>query len=177
MLTQEEAYQFIRSRRFAVISTTMEDGWPESALIGIAVTRSLELVFDTIDSTRKCMNLRRDPRASLVIGWRGDYLAHTGGFETIQYSGIADEPIGAELEQLRATYFDAHPEGHSRETWPGLTYFRVRPRWLRYSTYYKPRVIAELTIEPGKAKPRDKGRVSDNPGNDTVASASGRSFS
>lgn len=148
MLTREEAYQFIRPRRFAVISTTMDDGWPESALIGIAVTRELEIIFDTVDTTRKCANLRRDPRASLVIGWRGDYLAHTGGYQTMQYCGIAEEPSGAELERLLPTYFDAHPEGHSREAWPGLTYFRIRPRWLRYSTYYRPRTIAELTIEP-----------------------------
>jgi hypothetical protein len=148
MLTRAEAYQFIRARRFAVISTTMEDGWPESALIGIAVTRGLEIIFDTTDATRKCANLRRDPRASLVIGWRGDYIAHTGGYQTMQYCGTADELKGAELERLLPTYFDAHPEGHSRENWPGLTYFRIRPRWLRYSTYYRPRAIAELTIEP-----------------------------
>jgi hypothetical protein len=148
MLTREEAYQFIRARRFAVISTTMEDGWPESALIGIAVSRELEIIFDTTDATRKCANLRRDPRASLVIGWRGDYLAHTGGYQTMQYCGTACELKGMELERFLPTYFNAHPEGHAREGWPGLTYFRIRPHWLRYSTYYRPRTIAELTFEP-----------------------------
>jgi len=148
MLTPEEAYLFIRPRRFAVISTTMADGWPESALVGIAVTRDLEIIFDTTDSTRKCANLRRDPRASFVVGWVGDHVSHTGGHQTIQYCGIADEPKGAELERLRATYLDVHPDGISRSSWPGLTYFRVQPRWLRYSTYYRPRTIAELTIEP-----------------------------
>jgi hypothetical protein len=146
MLTREEAYLFIRARRFAVISTTIEDGWPESALIGIAVTRDLELVFDTTDATRKCANLRRDPRAAFVIGWRGDYLAHTGGYQTMQYAGIADEPKDEELLRLLKIYLAAHPEGMQRKGWPGLTYFRVRPRWLRYSTYYRPRVISEMSF-------------------------------
>ena len=146
MLTRDEAYTFIRARRLGVISTIMDDGSPEAALIGIAVTPELELIFDTVDTTRKCANLRRDPRAALVIGWRGDYLNHTGGFETMQCNGIADEPQGEELARVLDVYFAMHPEGQSRQGWPGLTYFRVRPRWLRYSSYYRPRAIAELTL-------------------------------
>jgi Pyridoxamine 5'-phosphate oxidase len=159
MMTREEIYLFVRARRFAVVSTIMDDGSPESALVGIAVTPDLELIFDTTDSTRKCANLRRDPRAAFVIGWRGDYLAHTGGFQTMQYSGVADEPQGEELSRLLDIYLAAHPEGAERRNWPGLTYFRVRPRWVRYSTYYRPRQIEEISFPPGRTENLLKARV------------------
>jgi hypothetical protein len=84
-------------------------------------------VFDTLSSTRKCQNLRRDPRIALVVGWDDD--------RTAQYEGIADEPEGAELTRVKEIYFSVFPDGREREHWPGITYFRVRPVWLRYSDF------------------------------------------
>jgi hypothetical protein len=54
---------------------------------------------------------------------------------TVQYEGIADEPSGTELEQLKQVYYAAYPDGPGRLSWPGLIYVRVRPTWLRYSDY------------------------------------------
>ena len=138
MLERNEIYEFIRVRRLAVASTVAANGAPQAALVGIAVTPDLEIIFDTTDATRKCPNLRRDPRIALVIGWDGD--------QTLQIEGVADEPKGEELDRLKAVYFAAHPDGTQREGWPGLTYFRVKPRWLRFSNYDRPRRIEELTI-------------------------------
>jgi len=45
---------------------------PESALVAIAVTEDLEIVFDTLDSTRKYRNLISNPKASVVVGWEGE---------------------------------------------------------------------------------------------------------
>jgi hypothetical protein len=33
------------------------------------VTDDLEIVFDTLSTTRKCQNLRKCPKISLVVGW------------------------------------------------------------------------------------------------------------
>jgi hypothetical protein len=113
----------------------------QAALIGIAVTDSFEIVFDTLDTTRKVRNLRAEPRMALVIGgWL------SGDERTVQYEGVADEPTGDDLERVRALYYAAWPDGPSRASWPGLVYVRVRPTWVRYSDFNSdPPVIVEFT--------------------------------
>lgn len=118
---------FLRAQPWAVQASVGLDGAPQAAVIGVAVTDDVELVFDTLDSTRKCQNLRRDPRIALVLGWDDG--------QTVQYDGIADEPLGDELERLRAIYLARFPDGEARRAWPGITYWRVRPRLIRYSDF------------------------------------------
>jgi hypothetical protein len=43
--------------------------------------------------------------------------------------------VGAELERLKELYLARFPDGRERAAWPGITYFRVRPAWLRYSDF------------------------------------------
>ena len=137
-VTKQELYDFIRARKFAVLATVHARGGPEAALVGIAVTPDLELIFDTTDATRKYANLEADPRIAFVIGWDKEV--------TLQYEGVADEPQGEELARLKEIYFGTFPEGVNRQDWPGLTYFRVKPRWIRFSNYYRPRRIDEMTF-------------------------------
>src|SRR5438105_1709405 len=113
-MTRTEMVAFVRSHELAVVATVATDGSPQAAVVGIAVTDALELVFDTLDTTRKCANLRARPRVAMVIGWDDE--------QTLQLEGLADEPTGAELERLRATYFAAWPDGPQRLAWPGITY-------------------------------------------------------
>lgn len=126
-MTREDLVAFVRRYRYAVEASLSPDGPPQAAVVGVAVTDQLELIFDTLDSTRKCQNLRRDPRVSFVIGWDED--------RTLQIEGLADEPNGPELDRLKAIYFERFPDGPDRQLWPGITYFRTRPRWLRFSDF------------------------------------------
>jgi hypothetical protein len=136
---QKALYDFIAAQNFAVVATNSAKGAPEAALVGIAVTPELEIIFETTEATRKCANLRRDPRASFVIGW--------GDERTLQYEGVADEPKTGELERIKDVFFAAHPDLRAHEQWPGLTYFRVKPRWIRFSSYYRPRLVEEISFE------------------------------
>ncbi|HKW10501.1 MAG TPA: pyridoxamine 5'-phosphate oxidase family protein [Gemmatimonadaceae bacterium] len=132
---------FLRAHRLAVQATASADGAPQAAVVGYAVTDDLELVFDTLASTRKAENLRINPRMAFVIGGlkRADE-------RTVQYEGIADEPSGVELERLKQIYYEVFPDGPTRLGWPGLIYVRVRPTWIRYSDYNaEPPEIVELT--------------------------------
>src|SRR5262249_20775007 len=86
----------------------------------------LELIFDTLSSTRKAQNLRRDPRIALVI-WDGE--------QTLQLEGSTDEPSGDDLQRLKPIYLAAFPNGVERERWPGITYLRVRLHWARFSDF------------------------------------------
>lgn len=77
--------------------------------------------------SRKVANLRRNPAVAFVVGG-----TTPGDERTVQYEGVADEPSGAELRRLKELYFDVFPEGRRREAWPGITYVRARPTWIRY---------------------------------------------
>jgi general stress protein 26 len=122
--------EFLRRHRLAVQASVSAAGSPQAAVVGFAVTDQFEIVFDTLDSSRKARNLRQNNRLALVIGGSND-----GDERTVQYEGVADEPSGAELERLKQVYYAAYPDGPSRLSWPGLIYVRVRPTWIRYSNY------------------------------------------
>jgi general stress protein 26 len=114
----------------AVEASVSVAGGPQAAVVGIVVTDDLEVFFDTADTSRKIDNLRRNPRIALVIG------GTTGGDErTVQYEGVADEPTGAELQRLKELYFESFPDGRERQAWPGITYLRTRPTWIRYTDF------------------------------------------
>ena len=133
---------FIRAHRWAIEATSSPGNEPQAAIIGIAVTEELELVFDTLASSRKAANLRANPRIALVIGGWND-----ADPRTVQYQGIADFPVGDALEQLKKTYFAAFPDGPTRLSWPGITYVRVKPQWVRYSDFtVEPPLISERSF-------------------------------
>jgi len=52
-MTRPELIAFIRRHRLAVVASTAPAGAPQAAVVGMAVTDELELVFDTLGTTRK----------------------------------------------------------------------------------------------------------------------------
>lgn len=135
--------EFLRRHRVAVEASVSAHGGAQAAVVGIAFTDRFEIVFDTLASSRKAQNLRRNPKVALVVGG-----LLPGEERTVQYEGIADEPSGADLERLKQTYYTVYPDGPSRLSWPGLIYVRVRPTWIRYSDFtLDPPQIVELTAE------------------------------
>ena len=62
---------------------------------------------------------------------------------TVQVEGVADEPRGTDLEQLKELYFERFHDGPTRQAWKGLIYVRVRPTWIRMSDYSAdpPRIV------------------------------------
>jgi general stress protein 26 len=139
-MTARALLDFLRSHRLAVEASVTPTGAAQAAVVGFAISDQFEIVFDTLASTRKAQNLRQNPKIALVIGGSA-----AGEERTVQYEGIADEPSGPELEQLKKVYYAAYPDGPSRLSWPGLIYVRVRPTWARYSDYTTdPPVIVEF---------------------------------
>ena len=140
-MTTAELLEFMRTQRLAVQASVGAGDTAQAALVGIGVSDSLELVFDTLDTTRKVRNLRRVAKVAFVLGgWL------IGDERTVQYEGVADEPTGEELERIKAVYFAAWPDGPARQSWPGLVYIRVCPTWIRYSDFNRdPPMIVEFT--------------------------------
>jgi general stress protein 26 len=153
-MTRDDLLRFMRSCSLAVQGSVSPSGVPQSAVVGIVVSDDLHVFFDTLDTSRKAQNLRRNPRVSFVIGG-----AAPGDERTVQYEGIADEPRGTELEALKALYLERFPDGLERLKWPGLIYIRATPTWIRYSDYScQPPDIVEFRFgESGAAeRPSDR---------------------
>ncbi len=132
-------YKFLTRHRYGVVSSLSNTGAPQSALVGIAVTLELEIIFDTLKTTRKYPNLITRPTCSVVVGWENE--------QTVQLEGLAFEPQGAELAKYQETYFAAWPDGPGRITWPEITWLVVRPTWIRYSDFSQSQpLIVEISM-------------------------------
>jgi pyridoxine/pyridoxamine 5'-phosphate oxidase len=138
-VTHADLFHFIEQSKLGVLSSIGPAGEPQSALVGFAVTDDLQIVFDTVKTSRKYGNLKARPACSFVFGWTGE--------QTIQYEGIAEELDGRQLHRYQEVYFRTWPDGPSRSQWPGIVYFLVKPKWMRYSDFDKsPPLIVEFTF-------------------------------
>ena len=136
-MTTKFIYDFITKNKYAVLSTVSEKGMPQSALVGIAVTRDLKIIFDTVTISRKYKNLIINPAIAFVIGWEDE--------QTVQYEGTARIPKDQQFDELLAVYFEVFPDGRDRkENWKDISYFYVEPRWIRYSNFNEPVQIEEM---------------------------------
>jgi uncharacterized pyridoxamine 5'-phosphate oxidase family protein len=148
-MTKQDICEFMRRHSLAVLATVSTEGTPEAALVGIAVTADLEIVFDTVRGSRKHRNLLHNPRIAFVIGWEDE--------TTLQYEGVARELHGAELRRYEEVYFRTFPDGQARRRVRDIAYFVVRPAWVRYSNFEKQHEqIVEFTFadETGKRTAR-----------------------
>lgn len=139
-MERAQILDFMRGNRYAVVSSLSADGRPQSALVGMAVTPELEVIFDALKSSRKSANLLARPACSLVIGgWNSE--------QTVQYEGEAFAPKGEERTRYLETYFEVWPGGRERMQSPAITFLVVRPRWIRYSDFdQRTRVVEELVF-------------------------------
>ena len=132
--------EYLRAHRLAVVSSVAPNGAPQSALVGVAVTDALEIVFDTTSVTRKHANLSQDSRAAVTFSGPGE--------QTLQLEGIA-HPVSLDGEHdssYRETYYQAWPSGRERRAWPNIVYWRIAPVWIRYSDYDRGPLIMERTL-------------------------------
>jgi uncharacterized pyridoxamine 5'-phosphate oxidase family protein len=123
----QEVFRFMDSEKYGVLTTATNSGQPEAALVGFAVTPDLEVIFDTVRSSRKYPNLKENPRVAFVAGCTTEI--------TVQYEGEAEELEGVTLAKYKPIYFQKFTDGLERESWAGIVYFVVRPRWVRYCDY------------------------------------------
>jgi general stress protein 26 len=139
-MTKEFIFNFIKQHILAIISTATANGNPEAALVGFAISHDLEIVFDTVKTSRKYKNLLQNPVVAVVIGWDNE--------TTVQYEGIATELSGDEADRYKEIYFEVYPDGRGRaKTWPDIVHFKIIPTWIRYSNFNEPVMIEEMTFK------------------------------
>jgi PPOX class probable F420-dependent enzyme len=87
-------------RNFAVLSTLEPDGTPHSTVVWVGRDGD-EIVIALPESRRKTANLRRDPRATVVI------FDAASPYESAQVQGTAsleDDPGGTVVDRLSHKY-------------------------------------------------------------------------
>lgn len=130
---------FIKKQRLAVISTVGIDSKPESAVLEFGETEKLEIIFDTFSTSRKYKNLQTNKNVSLVIGWDENI--------TVQYEGVAEEVRGKEAKEYQQIYWNKNPKAQRWESREDITYFKVMPKWIRYSDLRKdPWEVFEISL-------------------------------
>lgn len=131
-------YDFIKKHNTAVISTVNPLALPESSVVGFYIKEDFEIHIATYDSSRKFMNIKRNPRVALVIGWEQG--------KTVQLEGAAVQITDPdEIKEL---------EWHEMEKMPTVAkyikphravFLRIIPKWLKYSNFStEPWQIEEL---------------------------------
>ncbi len=121
---------YLQSQRLGVLGTVSPSSEPQGALVGYAATPELEILFDTVRTSRKYRNMMANPRVSFTVGNADE--------RTAQYEGIAEELQGEALVRLQPLYFAAWPDGVARQQWQDITWFVIRPRWIRFTDYNIP---------------------------------------
>ena len=148
-ISKADIYAFLSAHHLAVASTVSSNGAPQSALVYAVATPELELIFYTLQTSRKCENLRRDGRISFVVGWPQEN-ERVSNQDTVQYEGIAEEQEDSARDSAKELYIAGLPENAGMAAWPGLTFFRVRPVWVRFSSYGRPWRVEELRFDAPK---------------------------
>jgi uncharacterized protein YhbP (UPF0306 family) len=108
-VTRAALLEFLRTHRLAVQASVSGARGAQAAVVGIAVTDEFELIFDTLETTRKAQNIAREPRVALVIGGTRE-----GEEQTVQYEGVADRLSGTDLTALQKFYQSVFADGRER---------------------------------------------------------------
>lgn len=84
---------------------------------------TLFLTRENIETSKKNNNI------AFVIGWDQDI--------TVQYEGKAFKLDGEELDKYKETFFKKLPHARKWEKAAGIKFFKVIPKWVRYSDLRK----------------------------------------
>jgi nitroimidazol reductase NimA-like FMN-containing flavoprotein (pyridoxamine 5'-phosphate oxidase superfamily) len=133
-----ELLAYLLSQRLGVLGTLSPTFQPQGALVGYAVTPDLEILFDTVRTSRKYRNMMANPHVSFTVGNTAIDASGRADERTAQYEGMAEELTGERLTQLRPVYFATWPDCVEHQHWKDITWFVIQPRWIRYSDYNVP---------------------------------------
>lgn len=111
---------FIRVCGAGVVATIGEAGEPQAAYVGIDAHDDGVIVFDAQQSSRKVVNLTRDPRIAIAV---------TGADLTVQLEGRARVTHDEERWRLGEAYSQRFPG--SRALDEGFVLLAVEVQWAR----------------------------------------------
>lgn len=114
-----------------LVISTMGDDTPEAALVAYASAHDLSLVFATYSSSRKYINIQKNPKVAVVFS--------DNALKSVQYEGKTEVLEGEELKKYKQLLFQRNPKSIQYENHPEQTYLKITPSWMKYT---------DLEVEP-----------------------------
>ena len=114
--------KLISRNTLCTLATASLQGKPEAATIEYGEDEGMNLFFETFLSYRKYLNLKSNPKASIVI---------TEVPHTIQMDGNVEELSGDEAEVAKQLLVKKHGEGSGFYSDPEIKFFKFTPNWIR----------------------------------------------
>lgn len=91
--------EFVRPRHHGILLTRREDGWPQASPVTMGLGDNGDILISTYPQRAKARNLRRDPRASVVV------LSDEFGGPWVQVDGTATVTDVPEAVEGLVEYF------------------------------------------------------------------------
>lgn len=88
-----ELEDFVRPRHHGVLLTRRSDGSPQSSLVSMGLDDAGRIVVSSYPERAKVRNLRRDPRASMVVQsdeWNGEWVQVDGTADVLDLPDALD---------------------------------------------------------------------------------------
>lgn len=88
-----ELDEFVRPRHHGVLMTRRRDGWPQSSLVTMGLDDEERILVSSYPERAKVHNLRRDPRASIVVmsdEFNGEWVQIDGTAEVVDLPDALD---------------------------------------------------------------------------------------
>ncbi len=128
-MKDQKLYDFIKSEKYAVVSSSNSASQPESALVAFSENEKLEIILATNKDSRKVKNILLNPNVSVVIGLGGDHLT------TIQLEGTARIVNLEDAGEYAKNHYEKHPILLQHKDDPGECFVVINPVWVRYTNY------------------------------------------
>lgn len=120
---------FIKSKKYAVISSVNQAGQPESALVAFSETNNYELIIMTSETSRKVQNIVLNPNVSIVVGFDSDELT------SIQLEGVARVLSLESAQDYTDIYYAKQPGSKKHRDLEGECVVVINLLWARYTNY------------------------------------------
>lgn len=114
----------VRETALGVIASVDAEGQVQAATVKLTADREGAILLATLGSSRKAQNLRRDPRAAIVVQQPG---------VSLQIEGRATDATAD--TSAREQYLAAFPAEAERARQDGFTLLRIAPSWARLTDY------------------------------------------
>lgn len=125
--------EFMSLSQTCVLST-VRDNSPQSATVGFSVDDDFNILIVTNSSTRKALNISKNPSVSIVVGFEGS--------KTVQIEGVASAVSAEELGDRLDYHFEKVPAARKHAS-ENQTFFMIKPNWLRYTDYAAENPVVE----------------------------------
>lgn len=135
----ENVKQFLGEFETCVLATVNGGEQPQAATVGFSADEDLKIMIATNEKTRKALNIAKNNRVALVVGFEGP--------KTLQFEGIASKVDRQEQSDRIELHFKKVPGAQRYAGESGQNYYLIDPMWLRFTDYTQPDSILEKRFQ------------------------------